>query len=161
MFECLFPGCGRRYNSTDATRKHARKQHRGWIESLPAQGPSCYCREVAPQPLSSRSYNSYVVQGRDRSRSRSHNVMQERSYVMQELDAFDVRQGESDCQVPGLARVPQPPVLPPPPLQRQHLLEQQVGQQQQQQQQQPVWSMPTLLPAAPPAACAPTWGVPK
>ena len=36
MFECLFPGCGRKYASSDATRKHARKQHRGWLESLPA-----------------------------------------------------------------------------------------------------------------------------
>ena len=46
MYECLFPGCGRRYASSDATRKHARKQHRGWLESLPAQGPTHYCREV-------------------------------------------------------------------------------------------------------------------
>jgi hypothetical protein len=53
MFECLFPGCGRKYASSDATRKHARKQHRGWLDSLPAlqHAQSDPLGGATPQPL--------------------------------------------------------------------------------------------------------------
>merc|ERR1719272_2627563 len=53
VFECRYPGCLRHYGSTDAVRKHARKQHREWVGSLPSQGPAHYCREVTGVPLAS------------------------------------------------------------------------------------------------------------
>ena len=53
VFECRYPGCLRHYGSTDAVRKHARKQHREWVGSLPSQGPAHYCREFTGVPLAS------------------------------------------------------------------------------------------------------------
>ena len=49
QFECLHPGCLKRYGSTSAVGLHARKQHREWVGSLPSQGPAQYCREVEAQ----------------------------------------------------------------------------------------------------------------
>ena len=40
------PNAGKRYQSKDAVRKHARNQHRGWLSLLPPGAPSRYCRPI-------------------------------------------------------------------------------------------------------------------
>ena len=36
-YQCGFPGCSRRYCSTDGVRKHARKAHASWLEAADQQ----------------------------------------------------------------------------------------------------------------------------
>ena len=33
-YRCGFPGCSKRYVSTDGVRKHARKMHSDWLRSV-------------------------------------------------------------------------------------------------------------------------------
>jgi len=52
-YRCGFPGCSKRYASTDGVRKHARKAHNGWLRQVDAHSgmrdkavdnkPSTYC----------------------------------------------------------------------------------------------------------------------
>ena len=35
-FRCAYPGCEKRYSSTDGVRKHAKKSHSSWIKSIDA-----------------------------------------------------------------------------------------------------------------------------
>ena len=51
-FRCSYPGCGRKYASTDGCRKHARKEHPTWLARQDAYAgerepkerkPSTYC----------------------------------------------------------------------------------------------------------------------
>ena len=46
---CRHPGCEKLYSSSDAVRKHCRKQHGGWLESLGALGnPTLIAMEILP-----------------------------------------------------------------------------------------------------------------
>ena len=54
-YKCGFPGCTKRYASTDGVRKHARKSHTQWLAAVDEQSvlrdkqlsnkPSTYCIE--------------------------------------------------------------------------------------------------------------------
>ena len=35
-YRCAYPGCEKRYSSTDGVRKHAKKSHSSWIKSIDA-----------------------------------------------------------------------------------------------------------------------------
>ena len=35
-YRCAYPGCTKRYSSTDGVRKHAKKAHHAWIKSIDA-----------------------------------------------------------------------------------------------------------------------------
>ena len=68
-YKCGFPGCTKRYASTDGVRKHARKSHTQWLAAVDEQSvlrdkqlsnkPSTYCIEehdVEDGPLESFSF---------------------------------------------------------------------------------------------------------
>ena len=37
-YRCGFPGCAKRYVSTDGVRKHARKMHADWLRQVDVMG---------------------------------------------------------------------------------------------------------------------------
>ena len=43
QFTCRHPGCKKAFSSSDAVRKHCRKEHSDWLRSLPNLGPTTYC----------------------------------------------------------------------------------------------------------------------
>ena len=69
-YRCAYPGCKKRYASTDGVRKHARKAHRSWIDSIDAllEG-TCYnegyTRNLVMGNLSRPSTYSRVVESGD------------------------------------------------------------------------------------------------
>ena len=63
IYVCKFSGCGKSYASTDAVRKHCRKQHGEWLVSLGNQGMTeLYCQRIVtskPETLESKSGASH------------------------------------------------------------------------------------------------------
>ena len=53
QFTCRHPGCKKAFGSSDAVRKHCRKEHSDWLRSLPNLGPTTYCM---PAPASACAY---------------------------------------------------------------------------------------------------------
>ena len=43
QFTCGHLGCGKKYATPDAVRKHCRKAHQDWLRSLGRVGPAGYC----------------------------------------------------------------------------------------------------------------------